>query len=92
MKNKSVVPGSPMDEPRHGRYAVLRFGNEWRLMYGAAVIGQFGSPEAANEVADKLCRAVANVGFDVDLTVQTANGELRDEHMPSALRTPELRP
>ena len=78
-------PAGPPSEPRHGRYAVLRCGSEWRLFYGSSVIGVFDGPEAANAVADTLCRAVANVGFDVDLTRQTAAGELRHERIPSGL-------
>ena len=83
---KCIVPGSDMSEPRHGRYAVLRYGDEWRLLYGTAVIGQFPTLEAAKDVAEKLCRAVANVGFEVDLTVQTWAGELRRERMANRLR------
>ena len=86
MKTKSATSGQPMDEPRHGRYAVIRVGEEWRLMYGANVIGQFASSETANEIADKLCRAVANVGFDVDLTRHTVTGELRSERIPNGLK------
>jgi hypothetical protein len=72
--------------PRRGRYAVVRVGDQWRLLHGAHTIAQFGTREAATGVAGALCRAVANVGFDVDLTVQTWAGELRDEHLPSGLR------
>ena len=87
MKNKNAASGQPMDEPRHGRYAVIRVGEEWRLLYGANVIGQFASGETANEIADKLCRAVANVGFDVYLTRHTDTGELRSERIPSGLKS-----
>ena len=77
--------GPSLRERPHGRYAVIRFGEEWRLMYGDAVIGQFASLETAAGVADKLCRAVAGVGFDVDLTVQSWAGELRTERIESPL-------
>ena len=80
------VRGSDMTQPRHGRYAVIRYGDEWRLLYGPATIGQFPSLEAARDVADKLCRAVADVGFDVDLTVQSWTGELRRERIANRLR------
>ena len=80
------VPGWDMSRPRESRYAVIRYGEEWRLLYGAATIGQFESAEAALDVADKLCRAVANVGFDVDLTVHTPTGELRSERIPNRLK------
>ncbi|HEX8569815.1 MAG TPA: hypothetical protein VF699_07825 [Caulobacteraceae bacterium] len=83
---KQDVPGWDHSRPRHSRYAVIRYGHEWRLLYGTATIGQFPTPEAAMEVADKLCRAVANVGFDVDLTVHTQNGELRSERIASRLK------
>ena len=73
------------EQPRRGQYAVFRFGDEWRLLHAGATIGQFRSLEAANAVAAKLCRAVANVGFDVDLTVQTYAGELRNERIPNRL-------
>lgn len=85
MKHLSTLAGSPIEGARHGRYAVLRCGSEWRLFCGDSVIGVFDRPEAANAVADTLCRAVANVGFDVDLTRQTSTGELRCEHIPSGL-------
>jgi len=77
--------GAAPAEPK-GRYAVVRVGDHWRLMHGARTIGQFGSLEAASGVAEALCRAVANVGFDVELTVQTRTGELRGAHLPSGLR------
>ena len=80
---KGTVPGWDMSRPRHGRYAVIRYGDEWRLLYGTSTIGQFPTLEAAKEVADKLCRAVANVGFDVHLTVHTWAGELRAERIPN---------
>jgi len=83
MNQESPPPG---EHPAHsGRYAVLRFGDEWRLLHGSDTIAQFASLEVARAVAGKLCRAVANVGFDVDLTVQTDTGELRGEHIPSGL-------
>ena len=78
---RCVVPGSDMSRPRHGRYAVIRYGDEWRLLYGTSTIGQFPTLEAARDVADKLCRAVANVGFEVDLTVQSWTGELCRERI-----------
>ena len=89
MSDLSSFLGPALRERPHGRYAVIRCGDEWRLMYGAAVIGQFASLETAAGVADKLCRAVAGVGFDVDLTVQTWAGELRTERFetPGASRT-----
>ena len=83
MIQDSPPPGA--GRARSGHYAVLRFGDEWRLLFGACTIGQFRSREAAEHFAGKLCRAVANVGFDVDLTVQTHTGELRDQHIPSGL-------
>jgi hypothetical protein len=85
MTELSSFLGPTLSERGHGRYAVIRFGDEWRLMYGASVIGQFPTLELASGVADKLCRAVAGVGFDVDLTVQTWAGELRSQSIPSAL-------
>ena len=83
---KCVEPGSDMSQPRHGRYAVIRYGDEWRLLYGEATIGQFPTAEAALDVAEKLCRAVANVGFDVDLTTQSSTGELRRERISNRLQ------
>ena len=85
MSALSSFLGPALRERRHGRYAVIRFGDEWRLLYGGAVIGQFRTLEAAAGVAEKLCRAVAGVGFDVDLTVQTYAGELRTERIASPL-------
>ena len=84
MIQDSTPPGAAA--PWSGRYAVLRFGDQWRLLHGGATIGQFDTLEVARAVAGKLCRAVANVGFDVDLTVQTYAGELREEHIPSRLK------
>ena len=90
MKHLSTPVGSPMEGARRGRYAVLRCGSEWRLLCGDSVIGVFDRPEAANAIADILCRAVANVGFDVHLTRQTSAGELRCEHIPSGLGPKDL--
>ncbi len=84
--SKCVVPGSDMSRPRHGRYALIRHGDRWRFLYGAQTIGDFPTWEAAREVAEKLCRAVAGVGFDVDLTVHTWAGELRRERISSRPR------
>ena len=83
---KCMLTGSDMAEPRHGRYAVIRYGDEWRLLYGEATIGQFPTLESARDVAGKLCRAVAGVGFDVDLTVQSWAGELRRERISNRLQ------
>ena len=83
MIQDSPPPGS--GRARSGHYSVLRFGDEWRLLHGASTIGQFKTLETARAVAGTLCRAVANVGFDVDLTVQTCTGELRGEHIPNRL-------
>jgi hypothetical protein len=87
MIQDSPPPGS--GRARSGHYSVLRFGDEWRLLHGASTIGQFKSLEAARAVAGSLCRAVANVGFDVDLTVQSYCGELQGEHIPSGLARQE---
>lgn len=85
MSDLSSFLGPTLRERPHGRYAVIRYGDEWRLMYGTATIGQFASLETAAGVADKLCRAVAGVGFDVDLTVQTWAGELRTQRFETPL-------
>ena len=92
MTELSDLLGPTLRERAHGRYAVIRFGDEWRLMYGTSVIGQFPTLELASGVADKLCRAVAGVGFDVDLTVQTWAGELRSHRIPNALSPTEPSP
>jgi hypothetical protein len=81
----SELMGPALNERRHGRYAVIRFGDEYRLMYGSTTIGQFRQLETALGVAEKLCRAVAGVGFDVDLTFQTHAGELRTQQIRSPL-------
>ena len=85
MSDLSSFLGPALGERPHGRYAVIRVADEWRLMYGDATIGQFRSLETAAGVAEKLCRAVAGVGFDVDLTLQTWAGELRTQRIPSPL-------
>ena len=84
MTQLSDFLGPALRERPHGRYAVIRHADEWRLMYGDSTIGQFKSLEIAAGVADKLCRAVAGVGFDVDLTVQTWAGELRTQRIETA--------
>ena len=81
----SQLQGQALLERSHGRYAVIRVGDEYRLMYGEQTIGQFATFETAVGVAERLCRAVAGVGFDVDLTVQTWAGELRTERIASPL-------
>ena len=85
----SAFLGPALRERPHGRYAVIRFGDEYRLLYGDATIGQFKALETAVGVAEKLCGAVAGVGFDVDLTVQTYAGELRTRRIAASL--PESR-
>ena len=84
-ENISDYQGPALLERSHGRYAVLRFGDEYRLMYGETTIGQFAALETAVGVAERLCRCVAGVGFDVDLTVQSWAGELRTERIASPL-------
>ena len=84
MIQDSPPPG--FGRPRTGRYAVIRFGEEWRLLNGETTIGAYSTLEAASEVADKLCRAAANVGHEVDLTVQTVVGELRRQSVPGSRR------
>ncbi len=81
MVDRCVIPGSPMDRPRDNRYAVLRVGEEWRVLYGSSVIGQYRTADAAHAVADKLCLAVADVGRDVELVRHTWSGELRNEQV-----------
>ena len=84
MIQDSPPPG--FGQPRSGRYAVIRFGEEWRLLNGEATIGAYSTLEAASTVADKLCRAAAGVGHKVDLTLQTTAGELRTHRVPGARR------
>jgi hypothetical protein len=64
---------------RQSRYAVIRVGPEWRLLFDGDLLGRFTSREAATQVAEKLCAASAALGVSVDLTVQTETGELRRE-------------
>ena len=75
-----VIPGDYPDP------SVIRVGEEWRLLNGEATIGAYPTFDAASDVADKLCRAAANVGHQVDLTVQTMVGELRKQSVPGRAR------
>ena len=84
MIQDSPPPG--FGRPRAGNYAVIRVGEEWRLLNGEATIGAYPTFDAASDVADKLCRAAANVGHQVDLTVQTMVGELRRQSVPGRAR------
>jgi hypothetical protein len=84
MIEDSPPPG--FGRPRSGQYAVIRFGEEWRLLNGEATIGAYPSLDAASEVADKLSRAAAGVGHQVDLTLQTIVGELRTHRVPGGSR------
>ena len=79
-------PPAGFGRPRSGRYAVIRFGEEWRLLNGESTIGAYATLDAASDVADKLTRAAAGVGHEVDLTLQTPIGELRTHRVSGGRR------
>jgi hypothetical protein len=74
---RSIVPGSPMTEPREGRYAVLSDGDRWRVLHCDRVIGEYADGETARRIAESLCLSLASGACEISLTVQNEAGRLR---------------
>ena len=58
------------------RYAVLRCGDEWKIVSGERKIGHFVDREAATLAASGLCREAMKAGHTVELLTQNPSGEL----------------
>jgi hypothetical protein len=66
-------------------YAVLRFGNAWRVVRHGDRVGHFPDCGAAERTAGDLARQACAMGYDVDVLVQSPTGELRGAHVPHTL-------
>ncbi len=58
------------------RYAVLKCGEEWRVVSGRRKIGHFPDHETAMLTASGLCREAEKAGCQVELLTQNPSGEL----------------
>jgi hypothetical protein len=67
------------------QYAVLRFGNAWRIVSGGGRTGRFPDRAGAERIAAGLAREASAMGYDVDLLVQTPSGELRGVDVPHTI-------
>jgi hypothetical protein len=62
-------------------YAVLRFGDDWRVVDRDGRHGSFPSAAEAAVHVGGLARAAADLGYDVEVLVQSPVGELRYVHV-----------
>lgn len=60
------------------RFAVLRFGDHWRILRNATRAGSFDEQLDAIEVARRLAREEECGGARVELLVQDQCGEVRE--------------
>lgn len=58
------------------RYAVIRCGEEWRIVSGRGRIGHFDDWNDAFAFCEKLARETVAAGHRVELLVQSESGEL----------------
>lgn len=56
---------------------IVRFADGWRLVSRGRRWGRFGARAAAEEAAWRLATRAYDLGYDVELVVQEAHGELR---------------
>jgi hypothetical protein len=58
------------------RYAVLRMGDEWKIVTGGARIGHFRTRQLALQAGARLAREASLLGHEVELLVQDERGGL----------------
>ncbi|HTK35007.1 MAG TPA: hypothetical protein VL358_06920 [Caulobacteraceae bacterium] len=58
------------------RYAVLMFGDEWKIVTAQRRIGHFRSRQLALQAGARLAREAASIGHEVELLVQDSFGGL----------------
>jgi hypothetical protein len=63
------------------RYAVVRFGADWRIVDAQGERGQFSCPGQAAAHVGRLAREAVGMGYDVEVLVQSPVGELRYVHV-----------
>ena len=58
------------------RYAVMKCGDEWKVVSGRRRIGHFADAHAANSAASGLCRQALDAGHTVEMLFHHPGGEL----------------
>ena len=58
------------------RYAVLQFGDEWKIVTGRQRMGHFQTRQLALQAGARLAREARLIGHDVELLVQDKYGGL----------------
>jgi len=58
------------------RFAILRFGEEWRVVSDRRTIGAFDTSQHALELGVTMALEAAAAGHEVELLVQDAVGQL----------------
>ncbi len=66
-----------MTEPRDFSYAVVRVGEEWKVVCARKAMGHFAQREEALVAASALAAQAAAAGHAARVLVQTDSGELR---------------
>ena len=66
-------------------FAVVRFGDDWRIVDPHGRREQFASPLEAAAHVGRLAREAIGMGYDVEVLVQSALGELRYAHVDRTL-------
>ncbi len=66
-------------------YAVVRCGDEWRLINAKGEVDAFRTSGAAQLSADGMIRAMSKMGYEVELLVQSPTGEMRRAHVASTI-------
>ncbi len=73
------------------RYAIVKVGDEWKIVCERRQIGHFATREAASRAGAQLAKEAAHSGYDVELLVQGQFGEMSGEQFEAA-RPPEPPP
>ena len=63
------------------RYAVVRCGDDWRVVDAAGRHGRFADPAQAAAHVGALAREAIGMGYEVEVLVQSPVGELRYMHV-----------
>ena len=63
------------------RYAVVRYGDDWRIVDASGHQGRFTDAAQAAAHVGSLAREARRMGYDVEVLVQSPVGELRYMHV-----------
>ena len=63
------------------RYAVVRYGDDWRILDPTGSHGDFADAAAAAAHVGRLAREAIGMGYEVEVLVQSPVGELRCVHV-----------